>query len=100
MRPGHIDIPTDIIAAICRKYQIKELAIFGSAVRDDFRDDSDVDVLVEFEPEAQIGFLALARLQRELSAIVKRPVDVVPKNGLKPHIRQSVLASAQVLYAA
>lgn len=96
----HLDIPDDILASICQKYQIKELAIFGSAVRDDFRADSDVDVLVEFESDAQIGFLALAQLQRELSAMVQRQVDVVPENGLKPQIRQSVPESAQVLYAA
>lgn len=100
MNSVHVTIPADTLTSLCQKYHIKELSIFGSAIRDDFRDDSDVDVLVEFEPEARIGFLALAQLQRELSAIVQRPVDIVPKNGLKPHIRVAVLASAQVLYAA
>ena len=76
------------------------MEVFGSALRDDFRPDRDVDVLVEFEPDAHVGFLALSRLQRELAALLRRPVDVVPKDGLKPLIRESVLSSAEVLYAA
>ena len=60
---------------------------------------SDVDLLVEFDPSAQVGFLTLSRLQRELSAALNRTVDLVPKRGLKPSIRQSVLDSARVIYA-
>lgn len=96
----HINLPMDKIIAVCKRYQVRELALFGSALRSDFRPDSDIDILVEFEPDAEIGFMALAAMQRELSEIVGRKVDLVPKGGLKPRIRQAVLESAEVLYAA
>jgi len=95
-----INIPTQKLADLCRQYQIRRLALFGSVLRDDFQPDSDVDVLVEFAPEAHIGFMALGRIQRELSALLQRPVDLVPQEGLKPVIRAAVLDSAEVLYAA
>jgi uncharacterized protein len=95
-----IDIPTKELENLCQKHHIRRLEVFGSALRDDFRPDSDVDVLVEFEPDAHVGFMALSRLQRELAALLRRPVDLVPKDGLKPLIRESVLSSAEVLYAA
>jgi predicted nucleotidyltransferase len=63
------NIPLETIEAFCRRHQIRRLSLFGSAVREDFRPESDVDILVEFEPDAQIGFLALSRMQRELTAI-------------------------------
>lgn len=97
---SRIDISPNDIQTFCQRYQVRELALFGSVLRDDFRTDSDIDVLVEFEPEAQIGFLALARMQRELSTIFRRPVDLVTKTGLKPKIREVVLDSMRVLYAA
>ena len=93
-------IPQTALAEFCRRWRIIELAVFGSVVRDDFSPSSDVDFLVEFAPEAQVGFLALARMQRELSALLGRPVDLVPKSGLKPRIREAVLTSAEVVYAA
>jgi predicted nucleotidyltransferase len=92
-------VPRNQIADFCRRNHIRWLALFGSAVRDDFRPDSDVDVLVEFEPGTQVTFFTLSRLQRELESIFARPVDFVMKDGLKRRIRDSVLASAQVLYA-
>jgi len=95
-----LHIPIDSISLLCQRYQVSELALFGSILRQDFRDDSDIDVLVEFKPEAQIGFLALSRMQRELSALFRRPVDLVPKAGLKPKIRQEVLSTMQLLYAS
>ena len=95
-----INISAQELENLCQKHRIRRLAVFGSALRDDFRPDSDVDVLVEFEPEAHVGFMALSRLQRELAALLRRPVDVVPQDGLKPLIRESVLSSAEVLYAA
>lgn len=94
-----IEIPADELAEICHRYQVRELALFGSVLRDDFSEDSDIDVLVEFEPDARIGFFELARLQRELAAIFGRSVDVVLKRGLNPIIREPVLESAEVLYA-
>jgi len=95
-----ITIPKGEIATFCRRNQIQRLSIFGSVLRGDFRPDSDVDVLVEFKPEAQVGFIALGRMQRELAALLGQPVDLVPREGLKPKIREAVLSSAQVVYAA
>ena len=95
-----IDLPIESINILCQHYQVRELALFGSALRDNFDSDSDLDFLVEFEPEAQVGFMKLARMQREFSAILNRKVDLVPKGGLKPKIRQAILSSAQVLYAS
>ena len=94
-----IVVPRDQIADFCRRNHIRWLALFGSALRDDFRPDSDVDVLVEFEPGTQVTLFTLSRLQRELESIFARPVDFVMKDGLKRRIRDSVLASAQVIYA-
>ncbi len=100
MNLSTITIPDGQIADFCRRWKISELSLFGSALREDFRPDSDVDLLVEFEPEAQVGFMTLSRMQRELSAILHRQVDLVPKGGLKRRIRKTVLSSAKVLYAA
>jgi len=88
------------LEALCRRYKVRELSIFGSAIRADFRADSDIDLLVQFDPSARIGFLALAALQRELSDLLGRKVDLVPKDGLKPLIRDSVVSGAKVLYHA
>lgn len=95
-----MNLHTDAIEQICRSYHVRELAVFGSVLREDFRGDSDVDLLVEFERDAPIGFLALAAMMRELTEVLGRPVDLVTKGGLKPAIRDHVLAEAQVLYAA
>ncbi len=95
-----IEIPTDKIADFCRRHHIRRLSIFGSVLREDFRPDSDADVLIEFEPEAQVGFIALSQMQRELSELLQRPVDLVPREGLKPIIREAVLSSSEVVYAA
>jgi hypothetical protein len=78
---------------------VRRLALFGSVLREDFSAESDVDVLVAFEPDAPIGFLALGQMRRELEALFNRPVDLVPQDGLKPWIRDDVLASAEAIYA-
>jgi len=93
-------IPFEELTNFCRRYQVRELALFGSMLRQDYRSDSDVDLLVSFEPAARVTFLTLARMQRELEALLGRTVDLVPKDGLKPVIRDHVLATARVLYAA
>jgi predicted nucleotidyltransferase len=100
MLQSKLKFPIESIQSLCRRYRVRELSVFGSALREDFKTDSDVDLLVEFEPDAQIGFISLSRMQRELSAILQRPVDLVPKGGLKPTIRQEVLSTAEVIYAA
>ena len=99
MKVGNIDIPADAIADLCRRYQVRELALFGSVLRPDFRPDSDIDILVDFEPDAVIGLMKFARLQRELSVLLRRTVDLVPKDGLKRLIRDEVLAHSEVVFA-
>jgi predicted nucleotidyltransferase len=100
MAQPKIKTTQDQIADLCRRYHVRRLALFGSVLRDDFSSTSDVDVLVTFEPQAQIGFMTLGRMKRELAALFQRPVDLVPQDGLKPAIRDEVLKSAEVLYAA
>lgn len=95
-----LDIPTEEVASICRRYQVRELAIFGSALGEGRRPESDVDLLVSFQPATRVTFATLAKMQRELEALLGRKVDLVPKDGLKPVIRDHVLATARVLYAA
>ncbi len=97
--PAAAELPCDAIAEVCRKYRVAELSVFGSALRPDFAEHSDVDFLVVFEPQAKIG-LEFVRLQRELSAVIGRNVDLVPKHCLKPQIREEVLNQARVVYAA
>ena len=98
MNRARIHIPQAKLTAFCRRNKVKSLELFGSVLRADFRPDSDVDVLVEFEPGARIGFVALGRMQRELTALFERPVDLVPKDGLKPAIRRDVLAGSEGIW--
>ncbi len=88
------------LSDLCLRYRVCELALFGSVVRGEQNSDSDLDFLVEFEPGARVGFLALSSLSRELSFLAQCPVDLVPKAGLKQTIRDQVLAEAQVIYAS
>ncbi len=92
------NLPKDALAAICAKYHVKELALFGSVLRSDFREDSDIDVLVEFEPETAIGLLGFIGMGHELSQVLGREVDLVPKDGLKRRIRRPIIESAKVIY--
>ena len=94
-----LELPASELPGYCRRNGIRRLELFGSATRADFGPRSDVDLLVEFRPEARIGFLALSRMQRELSALFGRRVDLVPRAGLKPVIAESVLKEAEPLYA-
>lgn len=87
------------IAAFCRRYHIRRLAIFGSVLREDFSPKSDIDMLVEFEPETRLGLMTFIGIQEELSELFQRPVDLVTSEGLKPMIKQEVLDSAKVIYA-
>ena len=96
-----IDIPKDTIAEFCRAHGIRKLAFFGSVLRTDFTPDSDVDVLVEFEPESVPGLFGIARMERELSVILGgRKVDLRTPEDLSRYFRQSVLEEAEVQYAA
>ena len=93
-----IEVPHDKIEAFCKQNHIRKLAFFGSVLRDDFGPDSDVDVLVEFEPEKGPGFFGLARMERELSEIIGRKVDLRHPLDLSRYFRDRVVASAEVQY--
>ena len=99
-----IEIPKAEVAAFCQRWQIVEFAFFGSVLRDDFRSDSDVDVLVRFQPEARHSLFDLARMEEELGQIVGRKVDLVSRRGIEMSRnylrRKAILESAEVLYAA
>jgi predicted nucleotidyltransferase len=96
-----IKIPTDKIIAFCRHYHLRELALFGSVLREDFSPDSDVDVLIDFEPGAdeKVTLMDLVGMQMELSEILQCDVDLVLRDGLKPLIKDEVLANLEVVYA-
>ena len=89
-----IDIPQERIRNFCREHHIRQLSLFGSVLRNDFTGESDVDVLVEFEPGHTSGF-AFFSMQRDLSELLGRQVDL---NDLDPSFRQTVLDEAQVVY--
>ena len=94
-------IPRKKIAEFCKRWGITEFALFGSALRADFRPDSDVDVLVSINPKAHIGLFEIAEMEIELEDMFKRPVDLVEKEGLRnPYRRREILRTAQVVYAA
>ncbi len=100
----HIDIPRDEIAAFCKRWQVTELALFGSVLRDDFSPESDVDVLVRFDPRARHTLLDIAQMQDELSATLGREVDLIERTTVErsPNYirRKAILQSAETIYAA
>ena len=97
MKPN-IEIPRKEIAEFCRRWRIEELSIFGSALREDFRPESDVDVLVEFEAGARVGLIRLAGMELELGGILGRKVDLNTQRCLSPHFRERALAEAETQY--
>jgi predicted nucleotidyltransferase len=92
-----LEVDREKIAAFCRRNHIRKLAVFGSALRDDFTSESDVDVLVEFEP-GHVPGLAFFRMERELSELLGRTVDLNTPNFLSRYFRDEVLAEAEVQY--
>lgn len=95
-----LGVAQETLARICARYDVRELAIFGSAARGELQPNSDVDLLVVFHADARIGLIMLGRLQRELAEAFGRRVDLVPRDGLKPALKAAVLAEARTLYAA
>jgi predicted nucleotidyltransferase len=102
MKRKKFRIPRKRIAAFCQRWSITEFSLFGSALRDDFRPNSDVDVLVSIDPKAKnIGLFEIIDMKLELEKMFKRPVDLVEKEGLRnPYRRKEILSTAQVIYAA
>ncbi|MEC4812187.1 MAG: nucleotidyltransferase family protein [Scytonema sp. PMC 1069.18] len=92
-----IEIPKDKIAELCQRYHISKLSLFGSILRNDFRPNSDIDILVEFEPGYTPGF-EFIDIQDELSEVLGRPVDLNTPQDISRYFRDQVLAEAQVQY--
>ena len=96
-----LPVPETKIRAFCRRWKVTEFALFGSILREDFRPDSDVDVLVSFVPDARWSLWDLTEMQQELEAIFGRSVDLVENGTLRnPFRRQAILSTKQVVYAA
>jgi predicted nucleotidyltransferase len=94
-------IPKESLDTFCRSNGIRRLSVFGSALRSDFRPDSDIDVLVEFDPERIPGLLGMAHMERELSALLGgRKVDLRTPEDISRYFRKQVIAQAEVQYAA
>jgi hypothetical protein len=94
-------IPRKKIREFCRRWKVVEFSLFGSVLREDFRPDSDVDVLVTFAPDAQVSLFDMVKMQTELKALFDRDVDLVEKASLQnPYRRREILQTAQRVYAA
>ena len=101
MSKPKINIPKDKIEDFCRWWKIKEFALFGSVLREDFRPDSDVDVLVSFAPDGGITFDNRVEMLDELAEIFGREVDLVEKGTIRnPFRRHEILTTKEVVYAA
>ncbi len=96
--PG-VSVEEPLLADLCRRFRVRRLAVFGSALRAELRPESDLDILVEFEPEARVG-LRFITLQTELSSLLGRRVDLLTAGFLSPHLRPRVLEEAVPLYEA
>jgi uncharacterized protein len=97
MSHHRIDMPPEKIEEFCRRHNIRKLALFGSVLREDFNEESDVDVLVEFEPGAAVG-LNFFSIERELSLLLGRKVDLNTKGFLGKYVRDQILSEAEVQY--
>jgi predicted nucleotidyltransferase len=98
---GRIPVSMDAIDAFCHKWNVRELSLFGSVLREDFSPQSDIDVLVAFEPGTSRSLFDLVEMRDELRALFGRKVDLVSQGGLRnPFRRQEILTTRQVLYAA
>ncbi len=95
-----LGVPLDVVADLCRRWRITELALFGSILRADFRPQSDIDVLVTFAPDAAHSLWDLAALQEELELLFNRPVDLAETRAVRnPFRRQEILRTRRVVYA-
>lgn len=94
-----IELPAEKVANFCRRHRVRKLALFGSVLRDDFRPDSDVDVLVEFEESARPSLFDLVDMQEDLESFLGRHVDLVEQGALRnPFRRHEILRTHKVIY--
>lgn len=94
----NLTIPKDALVDFCRRNSIHKLALFGSALRDDFGPESDLDILVEFEPDARVGLIRMAGMELELSALLGRKVDLRTPQDLSRYFRDEVIREAELLH--
>jgi predicted nucleotidyltransferase len=96
-----IELPMENITEFCQKWQVTEFALFGSVLRDDFRPDSDIDVMVQFHPDTHPTFRTLDPMEAELQTIFRREVDLITRQGIETSRnylrRHEILSSAQVI---
>jgi uncharacterized protein len=99
---GAIDVPDAAVADFCRKWRVTQIEVFGSALREDFRPDSDVDLLVTFERGSQADLFDLIKMRDEMSELIGRPADLFERAGVEksrnPYRKQAILSSAQPVY--
>ena len=104
MNNPHIDIPRDAIMSFCKRWQVAELSLFGSVLRDDFSADSDVDVMILFDPQARHTLLDMAQMGDELEQIFGREVDLIERTAVEKSRnymrRAAILESVETIYAA
>lgn len=98
MKLENFGITRELLAEFCQRHRIQKLSFFGSILRDDFTTESDVDVLVEFEPDARVGLIRLAGLELELSELLGRKVDLNTAGFLSPYFREEVLQESETCY--
>lgn len=96
--PAAIAVDHQTITDFCRRHCIRHLALFGSVLREDFRPDSDIDVLIEFKPNQTIGLIRLAGIERELSELLGRKADLRTAADLSHYFRDDVVRTAETLY--
>ena len=98
-----VKLPRSRLGAFCKRWQVAELAVFGSALREDFHPESDIDILVSFLPNAHPSLFDLVRMQNELEAIFNRKVDLVERKAIEDSEnyirRKNILSTARVIYA-
>lgn len=97
---GEAQIDSSSLAELCRRYGVKELSLFGSAARGEMGPESDIDIMVEFQPGVRIGLIKFESLVEELESLTGRRVDLVTKRGLKPWVRALVFKDVRIIYAA
>ena len=93
----NVTIDAEQVRELCERYGVRELALFGSVLREDFGPGSDIDVLVEYPPDTEASLLDFVALQDDLEKVLGRRVDLVSKGGLKPHLQDRVLAQREIV---
>src|ERR1035438_7445849 len=97
---GDTRVDSAKLVELCRRFGVKELALFGSAARGEMNPESDIDLMVEFAPGQRVGLIRFEELAEELESLAGRKVDLATRRGLKPWVRPAILKDARVIYAA